>query len=610
MLAQTSPGMPPTLRTSREAVWLFMGGRLKPGVTVAQANAEAGAIGAALVREYPRENQGRSYAVQPAALVPGQVPIIAGFIGLLMVIVGLVLMIACVNISAMLLARGAGRRREIAVRLAIGAGRGRLIGQLLTETAVLFAAGGLAGLLLTRWLTSLLLAVLPQLPMPMALELGTDWRVIAFAAVLTLAAAAAAGLAPALQASRADLVPALKAEGLDPAPRLRLRSALVVGQITLSLVLLIVAGLFLRALQHASSIAPGFEQQHVEVVALDLSLAGYKAGTGEAFVRDLVARTRALPGAAAASAAIDLPLDGGRFSLGGVRVPGVELPHGRDRLQADWNVVEPGYFATLRLPLLRGRDFTGADLDGSPAVAIVNEAFASLCWPGQDPLGRQIEQQRPDGSQVLTIVGVTANAKVNSLNGEPGPFVYVPLAQQFMGRLNLIVRSTDGRTMVPQVRALVRQMNPHLPVTEALALEQITALGVVPQRIAAAVAASLGLVGLLLAIVGIYGVTAYAVSRRTREIGIRMALGADASDVVRLVLRQGAALAATGVAIGIVVAAASSHLLRSLLFGISALDPVTFAGAGILFGVVTLVASYLPARRATKVEPVTALRTE
>ena len=610
MLAQTSPGMPPTLTTSREAVWLFMGGRLKPGVTVAQATAEAGAIGAALAREYPRENQGRSYAVQPAALVPGQVTLIAGFIGLLMALVGLVLIIACVNISAMLLARGAGRRREIAVRLAIGAGRGRLIGQLLTETAVLFAAGGLAGLLLTRWLTSLLLAVLPQLPVPLAVEIGTDWRVIAFASVITLVAAVAAGLAPALQASRAELVPALKAEGLDPAPRLRLRSALVVGQITLSLVLVIVAGLFMRALQRASSIEPGFEQQHVEVVALDLSLAGYQAGTGEAFVRDLVARTRALPGAAAASAAIDLPLDGGRFSLGGVRVPGVELPHGRERLQADWNVVEPGYFGALRLPLLRGRDFTNADVEGAPAVAIVNEAFASLCWPGQDPLGRRIEQQRPDGSQVLTIVGITANAKVNSLNGEPGPFVYVPLAQQFMGRVNLIVRSADGRTMVPQVRALVRQMNPHLPVTEALALEQITALGVVPQRIAAAVAASLGFVGLLLAIVGIYGVTSYAVSRRTREIGIRMALGADAADVVRLVLRQGAVLAATGVAIGVVIAAASSHLLRSLLFGISVLDPVTFAGAGILFGVVTLVASYLPARRATKVEPVAALRTD
>jgi predicted permease len=611
MMAQAAPGMSPTIKASREAVWLFMGGRLKPGVTVAQANAEAAAIGAALEREYPRENRGQSYGVQPTSLVPGQVPLIAGFIGLLMAIVGLVLMIACVNISAMLLARGAGRRREIAVRLAIGAGRGRLIRQLLTETAVLFAAGGLAGLLITRWLTSLLLAVLPQLPVPLAVDVGTDWRVIAFACAVTLVAALAAGLAPALHASRAELVPALKAEGLDSAPvRLRLRNALVVGQITLSLVLIIVAGLFLRALQRASSIEPGFDQQHVEVVALDLSLAGYKAGTGEAFVRDLVARTRSLPGAAAASAAIDLPLDGNRFGLGGVRVPGVELPHGRERLSADWNVVEPGYFGALRLPLRRGRDFTDADLSGSPAVAIVNEAFAALCWPGQDPLGRRIEQERPGGSQVLTIVGVTANAKVNSLNGEPGPFIYVPLAQQFMGRINLVVRSADGRTMVPQVRALIRQMDPHLPVTEALALEQITALGVIPQRIAAAVAASLGVVGLLLAIVGIYGVTSYAVSRRTREIGIRMALGADAVDVVRLVLRQGAVLASTGVAIGFVMAAAGSHLLRSLLFGISALDPVTFAGAGILFGVVTLVASYLPARRATKVEPVAALRTE
>jgi predicted permease len=611
MLAQASPRMSANLKTSRAAVWLVMGGRLKHGVTAAQANAEASAIAAALEQEYPRENRGKGLRIAPSALVPGRIDMVGAFIGLLMAIVGLVLLIACVNVSGMLLARAAARRREIAVRLAIGAGRGRLIRQLLTETALLFALGGAAGILMTNWLTSLLLGVLPQLPVPLAVEIGTDWRVATFALAISFGSAVIAGLAPAVQASRADLVPALRSEGLDSAPaRLRLRNALVVGQVTLSLVLIVAAGLFLRALQHASGVDPGFDQNQVEVVSLDLSLAGYREGNGERFMRDLLERTRALPGVESASAAVDLPLDGGRFGLGGVRVPGATPPPGRDSFNADWNVVEPGYFRTLRLPLIRGRDFADTDSRGTQRVAIVNEAFASLVWPGQDPIGRQFEQQHPDGAQVWTVVGVASNAKLVSLEGQPGPFIYLPLAQQFIERTNLVVRSSTGRTLIPDVRAIVRAMNPHLPVTEALALDQITALSLIPQRIAAAVAASLGVVGLLLAVVGIYGVTSYAVSRRTREIGIRMALGADSIDVITLVLRQGAVLAGIGVALGLAIAAAASGALKGLLLGVSALDPLTFGGACLLFAAVTLVASYIPARRATRVAPIAALRRE
>lgn len=611
MLLEASPRHTADLFTARGSVWLLMGGRLKPGVTTAQANAEAAAIGAALERDYPRENRGKSFVVMPSAVVPGHIQIVGGFVSLLMAIVGLVLLIACSNVSGMLLARAAGRQREIAVRLAIGAGRGRLIRQLLTETALIFAAAGVAGLILTKWLTSLLLALLPRLPMPVSLDIVPDWRVMSFAIATSIAAAVLTGLAPALQASRGDLTGALRAEGLGIGPsRLRLRNAFVVGQVSMSVVMIVAAALFTRALQHAASIEPGFDDRNVEVISLDLSLAGYTDATGGAFVKDLLSRARAIPGVVAASTARDLPLDGGRFGLGDVRVPGLELPTGGNSLNADWNVVEPGYFDTIRLPLTLGRDFDERDGRSGPRVVIVNEAFARRAWPGQNPVGPQIEYDGDNGPVLLTVVGVTSNAKLVSLNEETGPFVYVPLAQQYMNRVELLAKTTDGRSIVPQIRKLLQEMNPNLPVTEATTLSLITSLSLIPQRIAAAVAGSLGLVGLLLAAIGIYGVTSYAVSRRTREIGIRIALGADHGRVIRLVLRQGFALAASGIAIGVAIAAVGSKFIESLLFGVRGLDPITFGGSCLLFGIVTLVASYVPARRAAGVDPIVALRNE
>ncbi len=608
MLTQAIPRMRQTMFTSRGASWLFMGGRLKPGVTVAQANAEAHAIGAALAEEFPRENQGKSLTVAAAAAVPGQVSIIAGFLGLLMTIVGLVLLIACVNVAGMLLARAAGRRREIAVRLAIGAGRRRLIRQLMTETAVLFAGGCAIGLLLNVWLTKLVLLPIPQLPVPIALDITMDWRVVSFALAVSFVAALLSGLAPALQASGADLVPALKADGLDGGrSRLRLRNVFVVGQVAMSLVLIVAAGLFLRALHRASTVDPGFDQASVDVVSLDLSLGGYSGANGNTLVRDLIARTSQLPGVQAASATVDLPLDGGRMGLGGYRVAGVTPPNGRKWFGADWNVVAPGFFATLRLPLARGREFTESDTPDSLPVAIVNEALARQFWPDGDALGRQLEVEGDSEPRHLTIVGVSTDARLVSLSGDAEPYIYVPLAQYPMSKVHLVVR-TSGASSLPAVRGLVREMAPTLPVIQAMPLSEITAIGLVPQRIAATVAGSLGIVGLLLAAIGIYGVTSYAVSRRTREIGIRIALGANTSTVLSLILRQGLVLAAIGVAIGVAMAAAGSQVLGSLLFGIPGLDPVTFGAACVLFAAVTLVATYIPARRATNVDPMIALR--
>jgi predicted permease len=594
----------------RGAVWLMMGGRLKDGVTIAQAHAEARAIGSNLQQEYPNENEGKSLTVVRSTLVPGQSVAVGGFFGLLMLIVLLVLMIACVNVAGILLARGAARRREIAVRLAMGAGRARLIRQLLTETTILFVAGGVGGLILSQWLTSLLLALIPRLPVQIDFTVRTDWRVVLFTVVLSFVAAILSGLAPALQSSRADLVPALKTEGLDSGkPRLRLRSLLVIGQVTMSLTLVIMAGLFLRALEHAAAIEPGFDERRVDVIQLDLSLAGYTADSARPFVRELLERIRSLPGVESATLSVDVPLDGGRMGLGGLKAPGKTPPRGQ-YFQADWNIVEPGLFGTLKLPLVRGRDFTAADTASSQWVAIVNEALAAAIWPGEDPVGKQVIVPDENKQREVTIVGVTGNARLVWLTGPVEPYIYMPFAQRYLPRVSLLVRTTDDRSAVAEVRTLLRTMNAGLPITESMRLSELTAIGMVPQRMAASVAGTLGIVGLLLCAIGIYGVTSYSVAQRTREIGIRVALGADRVDVIRLVLRQGLVLAAAGTAIGVVIAGAGSTFLESLLYGMRGLDPITFAGACLLFAAVTLVASYIPARRATRVDPMVALRNE
>jgi predicted permease len=605
-----SPRLSASLLESRQSVWLLMGGRLKPGVTVGQADAELRAIGANLEREFPRENRGKGLTALPSAVIPGQIGVVAGFIGLLMGIVGLVLLIACVNLSGMLLARAAARQREIAVRLAIGASRWRLARQMLTETSLLFAASCALGVLMSVWLRGLLLSLLPTLPVPLGIDMPIDVRVLAFALVLSLAAAVLCGLAPAMQASRPDLVPALKTDGAQSGRRLRLRSAFLVGQIALSLLLVLTAGLFLRALGRAASLRPGFDQTNVDVVMLDLSLAQYTETTGPEFGRTLVARAMTQPRVVGAALVSDLPLDGGRQGFGAIRTPGLRRGDSNE-IAADWNVVSPGYFTTLDLPLVRGRDFADTDVAGAPRVAIVNEAMARAIWKTPDVVGRTIEVNDDDvrGWQTATIVGVASDAHVIRLDGQVDPYIYVPFAQRYTPRIGLVVKTADGSS-IPQMRAVIRQINPNLPVSQALPLAELTALALIPQRIAGALAGNLGIVGLLLAAIGIYGVTSYSVNSRTREIGIRVALGADRRAVLAMIVRQGAMLTVIGVAIGLAAGAVVSQLVRSLLFGVSALDPLTFGGAALLFLAIAFAATLGPARRAARVDPMTALRAE
>ena len=605
----TTPRFGAALFTSRRSVWLVMGGRLKPGVTLAQANGELDAIGKALQNEYPDENRGKGLRALPSSLVPGQSDGVGGFLAVLLVIVALVLFVACVNLAGMLLARAAARRREIAVRLAIGANRARLVRQLITETLVLFGGGCALGLLMTAWLTRLLLAVVPSLPVPIGLQIAVDWRVAGFAVAVSFVASILCALVPALQASRPDLVPALRAEGAGSGG-LRLRSAFIVAQVSISLVLVIAGGLFMRALGRAASIDPGFDQTNVDVISMDMSLSGKKEAEARALADRLRSRVLTMPGVEGAAFAADLPLDGGRMGLGTLRVPGITPPGGQDSFRADWNAVSPDYFRTLKMPLVSGRDFTAQDSAGAPGVIIINEAMARSVWQTTDVLGRQFETDAiGDRTTTLTVVGVAPDAQVDTLGEKVRPFVYVAVAQRYVPRMSLLVKSNRG-SVIPGVRTLLREMDPNLPITMAMPLAQVTALALIPQRVAGAVAGSLGVVVLLLAAIGIYGVTSYSAERRTREMGIRMALGADRRAVLRLIIRQGLVLTGIGVVLGLAAAAAGAQVLRSLLFGVSALDPLAFGGAALLFGLVSLAASYLPARRATRLSAVTALRAE
>lgn len=624
----TSLGRPTPL-----AAW----GRLHPGVSIAQADAEVNAIAAAVQRDLPpaprpgpglRDIRRIGLRVVAASPLPPIVrTLAAGVLALLMGMVALVLVIACANLTGVLLARGAVRRRELAVRLAIGAGRARLLRQMLTETLLLFLLGGAAGVLVARFMTSALALALPPLPVPVDVSLPLDWRVLLFTATLALAASILCGVVPALQASRAHVLPALAADVQGPPPdRLRLRSLFVVAQVAVSIALLVAAGLFAGALARSGSVDQGFDADRVEITAMDLSLAGYTQATGPAFVRTLVERARALPRAAGASAAV--AVSGQMRLCCGITVPGVEPPGGQEFFQPAWNVVEPAYFRTLRVALVSGRDFTPADRRQSERVAVVSRAAARQFWPGEEALGKaMLWQQSPgrDGAHgaplligpggparrdpvPLTVVGVVED--ITDGGREPSPTVYLPFEQQYEPRVFLVTRAVDAAPLAGEVRGLVASIDPDLPVLSSIPLAGQVSPVAFQLRLAAGVSAAVGLIGVLLAAIGVYGVTAYVVTMRTRELAVRMAMGAQRHDIVSMVLRSGMTLVLGGTIAGLALAAAGARLLAHNRFGIPAVDPLTFAGAALLFGGIALVACYVPTRRATRIDPAQALRHE
>lgn len=610
LTATTLLGTPTNLFSERRAVWLIGIGRLAPDVGVSQAQAELSAIAARLARDYPDANGGQGVVVEPASLFPGDMRAsIDGFLGLLLAISGLVLIIASTNVAGMLLARATARRREIAVRLALGASRRRLVGQLAIESLMLFAAAAVAGLLIAHWLVIGLLALVARLPVQLALDPRLDWRVLGFAVVVALVTGVLAGLVPALQSTRPDLVPSLKSDGggYGGRQRLRLRSGLLVAQIALSMVLLMVAGLFARTLAHARSIDPGFDPHGVSIVSLDLGLANYGAEQGRRVAGEILDQTRALPGVRAAAVSAMLPLDGGGLGLGEITVAGRQPPDPHLGWRADWNVVTPGYFTALGIPLVRGREFTEADRSGSGDVAILNETFAAALFPDEDPVGRTLINE----GRSVTVVGVARNAKYRSLGEAPRNFIYVPLGQRYFGRTHLVIRAVPGAAApAGAVRRIVAAVNPALPILRQQSMEQQTANALFPQRVALLVSGGLGLVALLLALLGIYGVTAFDVTQRTREIGVRVAVGAQRRHVLALVLRHGLVLASCGVVVGSLAAVAATRLLRGLLYGVQPADGVALGGAAGLLVLAALLASWIPARRALRLDPVLALRSE
>ncbi len=624
-----------TLRSQSAAIfedersnWLMIGARLKPGVTREAAATEIQAIGNALRREFPDQASASTGArdattevrLIASSAVPGNRGTVAAFMALLMALVSLVLLVACANVSGLLLARAAARRREMAVRLALGAGRARVVRQLLMETIVLFLIGGTAGIALARVMTTMVVAGLPKLPFPISVQMALDARVVAFTVGLSLIAALIFGLAPARQASKADPVTALKDDSQGPSGRAALRHLFVITQIAFSLVLIVIAGLFVRALVRAGTLDPGFDPHGVELASIDLSMANYTDTTGARFAHDLITRVRQLPDVQSATLARVLPGGFESMRLSAITVPGLLLPNGQRFLNPDWNIIEPGYFATLRMPLVAGRDFTDRDLPGMTPVAIIEETLARQLWPGQDAIGKSLTLSSaiglpPSATKTVQVVGVARDARSSSMvDGLSRGFIYVPLQQVGTSRvrsmITIVARSTHGQRIADSLRVLVSSMNPNLPIVGSETLADSVALGFVSQRVVASISGSLGLVGLLLAAIGIYGVTAFAVACRSREFGIRLALGATRGDILRLVLRQGAWLMAIGCAIGLMLGAGAGTILTGFLFGLPPLDPITFIGAAALFAAIGLAASYGPARRATSVDPLTTLRHE
>jgi macrolide transport system ATP-binding/permease protein len=586
----------------------FAFGRLKPGVTPPQAQALLNSVVQQLGKEYPGPDDGLALHLNPPGLVePDLRNAVIAFSLALSLMVGLVLAITCTNLASLLLARGAHRRKEIAVRLAIGATRLRVTGQLLTESLLLSGLGAGLGLLLGAFLIQLTKAAVPSLDFALTLDLRMDWRVIGFVVALALLTAIAFGLFPALFASRPDLLGTLKDELTWGRRRSWLRGGLVAMQVALSSILLITAGLTVRSLQHTQALGPGFNPNHALTLSVDLGLQGYDEARGRNFYQRLLQATRALPGVESVGLIRSLPL-GLEYSTTGVYPDGRPEPHANEMPSACYENISPGYFAAMGIPLLAGRDFSDVDTAKSSGVAIINETLAQQFWPGENPIGKRLRSGNT-GANPLEVVGVAKNGKYQTLGELPSLIVYYPISQVYSSDAALVARtSVEPKSMIASVRSEVSKLDPNLPVYEAKTLQEHMNLPLFPLHAAAVAIGSFGLLAMILAAIGIYGLMAYSVARRTQEIGIRMALGARARDVWTMVLREGLIIVALGIACGLLGAIALSKIVASLLYGVSATDPLAFALSLLLLAAVALVACFFPARRATKVDPVAAIK--
>jgi putative ABC transport system permease protein len=609
--------------TDRHDRHLTVLGRLKRTASQSQAQSSVDVIASRLAAQYPAMDKGVSVRViperlaRPAPFVTSFVPVIAS---VFLVLPALVLLLASMNVANILLARAAARQREMAIRVALGAGRWRLIRQLLTESLLLALLGGIGGLLLGKWAIGASGSMLHSVTTSSSnigfrLDTNLDWRVFVYALGTVLITGILVGVWPAFRASRADVNAGLREIGRGDRAgvgRHRIRNLLVVAQVAGSLMLLIAAGLFVRSLEHAEHMDLGFDPDHVLVVMLDVRQVGYEETRAKTFFRELERHTQAMPGVQTASLALTVPL-GTPAPRDPVYVEARPLAAGQLPPKIHHNSIDPFYFETLHIPLLSGRPFTDSDDGTAPPVAIVNQAMAARFWPNQDPIGKRFSLKSAAGP-FIEVVGLARDGQsMWMLSPHPQPFFYLPLAQNFSPVSVLQVRSKGPpESLIPGVEEEIRQLAPGLPIFSVGTMQQVVhgLTGLFFFRLAASLAGAMGILGLTLAVVGVYGVVSFMVSQRTHEIGIRMALGAERLDILRLALWQGLALVITGVLTGLVVAWALTRAMSRVLIGVTPNDPETYVIISLLLSAVALAASYIPARRATKVDPMVALRYE
>ena len=604
MMKQTLLGGAPL--SSRGVSWLQTMVLLKPGATRERAQADFNVVARTLAATYVQDAK-RSVRLYPTWRSPGAAEATVPTLGILGGLVGIVLLIACANVASLLLARATTRQRETAVRLALGAGRRRLVQQMLTESALLAGAGGLVGVAIAYWAVNVTETFLPPTPYPVQIHSSLDMNTLIFAVAVSAASALAFGLAPALQGSAASVITALKASAasVSSSPgRARFRHVLVVGQVAASLVLLVSASLFLRTLRNAQSADPGFSTRSGLLASIDLAPAGYDDARGRAFLRELLARVREIPGVDAASTAGRVPLDFGWSGTMRVAIDGY-TPTPNEEMDLYYNRVGSDFLRTLGIPLLDGREFTDRDTADSLGVCVVSEAVARRYFAGRNPIGGRIHI----GTTVVQVVGVARDAKDSSISETPRAYFYLPAQQWHQPATTLAVKTAgDPASVVPALQRIVKQLDVNVPLYDIRTIRDHLQIVSFLQRQIASMLAVFGVLALLMAMVGLYGVIATTVSQRTAEIGMRMALGAGRGDILALVLRQGLGVTLTGIAIGLAGSVAVTRLFKTQLVGVSATDFVSFVGTTALLGLVALAATYVPARRAARIDPLEALR--
>lgn len=595
--------------TDRGTTWLSSLGRLKTGVSREQAQAQMNGVFQSIARENPISHRGRNQiTLFPLWRAPGANSMFSIVFPILIAIAGAVLLLTCANVANLMLVRGVSRRQELAIRRSLGASRGRLVSLVLIESMLLSLAGGAAALVLTAWAQGLFMDMAPQSNLPIWVAVHMDRRVLLVTLAVSVATGVLFGILPALRASGANPIGVLRTETRSIAggrQKARLSSALAVVQISLSLVLLASASLFIRSMKKAQTVNPGFNPDHVLVASYDLFPNGYTREKGIALHRQLLEKIESLPGVRGAALADWVPMgfsaSSDEFSPEGY----VSKPH--ESVEAGIAIVSPNYFRVMEIPIVAGREFAAQDGPGGEPVVVVNQTIAQLYWPGQDAVGKRIRIQ----GEWRKIVGIAQNSDYYGLHDPPERFLYFPLDQMYSPEVTLHVRTAgDPGAALTAVAQALQDLSPGLPLFDVGTLRGRIQAASTIQRVAGASAGVLGILALLLAAVGIYGVIAFSTNQRAREIGIRVALGAKHGDVLRLVLGGGAKLALLGIALGTVAALALARLISSLLFGVSAVDPLTFITIPILLAGVTLLASYLPARRATRVDPLVALHYE